>query len=74
MATEIKKNNREDLFAATPPLEALKLLMSLAMTEGVGYEKGKEGQGMKLDFIDIQRAYVHALARRKVYVDLPDER
>ena len=32
VAKEIKKDNREDLFAATPPLEAKKMLFSMAMT------------------------------------------
>ena len=45
----------------------------MAMTEGVGYEKGKEQEGMKLEFIDIRRAFFHAMARRKVFVDLPEE-
>ena len=63
----------DDLFAATPPLEALKILFSMAMTEGIGYETGKEQQGMKLEFIDIRRAFFHAEARRKVYVELPEE-
>ena len=48
VAKDIKKDNREDLFAATPPLEALKILLSMAMTEGVGYEKGKAEQGMHI--------------------------
>ena len=73
VAKDIQKDDRDDLFAATPPLEALKLIMSLAMTEGIGDEKGKEEQGMKLDFIDIRRAFFHAPARRNIYVDLPEE-
>ena len=73
VAQEIKMNRREDLFAATPPLEAKKMLFSLAMTEGIGYEKGNSINGMKLDFIDIRRAYFHAKARRKIYVHLPIE-
>ena len=36
VAQEIKMNKREDLFAATPPLEAKKMLFSLAVTEGIG--------------------------------------
>eukprot|EP00969_Alexandrium_andersonii_P048723 2137145-Alexandrium_andersonii.AAC.1 len=28
---------------------------------------------MKLEFIDIKRAFFHAKARREVYVDLPPE-
>ena len=47
VAKELKKDNRDYLFVATPPLEALKILISMAMTEGVGYEKGKEKEGMK---------------------------
>jgi hypothetical protein len=35
VAKEIKKDTREDLFAATPPLEAKKMLFSLAVTEGI---------------------------------------
>ena len=66
-------DKRDDLFAATPPLEAKKILMSLAVTEGVGYRKGGKDKGMKLDFIDVRRAYFHAKARREVYVKLPAE-
>ena len=33
VAQEIKKDKREDLFAPAPPLEATKLLFSLAVTE-----------------------------------------
>ena len=29
--------------------------------------------GMKLDFIDVRRAYFHAKAKRMVYVQLPPE-
>ena len=61
-------DKREDLFAATPPLEALKMLFSLAVTEGVGYERGQRYHGMKLDFIDVKRAYFHAKCTRDVYV------
>ena len=42
------------------------------MTEGVGYKRGQKHLGMKIEFIDIRRAYYQATARRKVYVELPD--
>ena len=58
------------MFAATPPLESMKILLSLAVTEGVGY-RGNKNAGKKLDFMDKRRAYYHALARREVYVKLP---
>ncbi len=73
VAKEIKRDKREDLFAATPPLEALKMLLSLAVTEGFGYSKGNRGGGDKIDFIDVRRAYFQAKARRDVYVELPEE-
>ena len=39
VALEIKANDvsRDDLFAASPPMGAKKMLLSLAMTEGFGY-------------------------------------
>ena len=65
VAKELKLDKRDDLFAATPPLEAKKLLVSLAMTDGLGK--------LKLDFIDVRRAFFHAECRREVYVELPPE-
>ena len=63
------KDVRDDLFAATPPLEAIKALISLAASQrGVDKHKIK-----KLCFIDVSKAYFHAPVRRPVYVKLPDE-
>ena len=42
--------HRDDLFAATPPLEAKGILMSLAVMESMGYKDGQREKGMKLDF------------------------
>ena len=56
-----------------PPLEAKKMLFSMAVTEGIGYQSGNPEEGMKIDFIDISRAYFQADAIREVYVQLPDE-
>merc|ERR1711989_3021 len=60
VAKEIKRDKREDLFAATPPLEAKKVLFSLFAC----------GMNFSLDFIDVSRAYFHARARRRVFVEL----
>ena len=57
--------------ADTSPLECKKLLFSMAVTKGIGYVNESKS-GMKLDFIDIRRAYFHSPARRRVYVILPD--
>ena len=48
MAQEIKKDTREDLFAATPPLEADQILMSVAVAEGIGYKGNDRNGGRKL--------------------------
>ena len=46
------------------------MLLSCAVTEGIGYT-ARKSTGMKLDFIDVRRAYYHANALRQVYVALP---
>ena len=62
-------NDRDDLFAATPPLEAKKLLISKAASQlGVPYKQQK-----RLSFIDIKKAYFNAPAKRDLFVALPDE-
>ena len=66
VAKEIKADKRIDLFAATPPLEGKKLLLAMAVTEGIGYERGNKEGGIKLDFIDIRRAFFQTLAKRNV--------
>eukprot|EP00972_Heterocapsa_arctica_P014062 2070955-Heterocapsa_arctica.AAC.1 len=59
-----------ELFASTPPLEMLKLMLSFAMT----LKKSKRGLPLKLSVVDICRAHFHARAKRRVFVTLPDER
>ena len=69
VAQEVKTDKREDLFAATPPLEAKKMLLAIVVSQwGM-----KHGRRMKLDFIDVRRAYFHAKARRDVFFKLPGE-
>lgn len=71
---ELKKQDvyGDDLFAATPPLEAKKLLFSLATTEGIVDPRGKPNLGMKLELIDVRRAYYQSEARKTLYVQLPE--
>ena len=48
VAQELKKNSwADDLFAATPPLEAKKVLFALAVTEGIGFKEGKREKRVK---------------------------
>ena len=58
---------RDDLFAPTPPLEALKMLLSMAVTKG----RYRKDAPRKIDMIDISRAFCQADARRDIYVELP---
>lgn len=71
VAKDFNKGKRPDLFAATPPLEALKLLIASWMTKAIGFDDNREGHVM--DFIDIRGAYFHAMTKRDVYVELPEE-
>ena len=64
VAREINTHKREDLFAATPPFEALKFI--LAMTAS-----GNKGEILTVN--DVIRAFFHAKATRDVYVRFPDE-
>ena len=52
VAKDFKRDNRKDLFAATPPLEALKMLISMWMAGGIGWSK--ENPDHVMDFIDNQ--------------------
>ncbi len=63
VAKEINRGKWEDLLAATPPLEAKRVLFSLfaSMPE------------TPLDLIDLARAYLRAKARRDAHVELPEE-
>ena len=48
-------------FSATPPLEAFRLMMSLAMTGQIGKP---EKDRMVLGFYDVSRAHFHSPAKR----------
>ena len=64
VATEFKSGDRPDLNAGTPPLEALKAIMSIAASHSPEFW---------LVHFDVSRAYFHAKAHRLVLVKLPAE-
>ena len=64
VAREINTYNRDDLFAATPPLEALKNILSIIAT-------ANKGEVIMVN--DISLAFFHARVERDVYVQLPEE-
>ena len=60
--------DREDLFAAMPPLEAVKLLIAQAAAQSEG------GKQRKVMFIDIGKAHLYGPMESDEYVELPPER
>ena len=62
VAKECKTHARPELYASTPPLEALKVVLAT----------GKRG-GKVVVLVDVLRAYFYAPARRRVFVELPPE-
>ena len=64
---EFRTGPDDALFASTPPLEALRLVISRAATAGPG-ECRKE-----IMINDVSRAYFYAKCTRCLYVELPEE-
>ena len=64
VAKEINKFTDLSLFAATPPWESIKLLFSLAVTQGIGWSVSRKA-AKKIDSADVRRAYFHATAKRQ---------
>jgi hypothetical protein len=63
-----KVGDREGLFASTPPLEMVKLVIMQAAA------RSKRGEVRKVMFIDIGKAHLYAPIEGEVYVELPPER
>ena len=59
--------DRQDLFAATPPLEMKRMLISRAATIPLN------GRMRKLLFIDVKKAHLNPLCEQDVYFKLPEE-
>ena len=68
VAMEIAVEARDDVFAATPPLQLKKYLFSRAVSG-----MARSGKPRKLIFIDIKRAFFHAPVQQLIYVKLPPE-
>ncbi len=67
---EIKMDKRMDLFAATPPLESLRMILSICAQHQSSHHASD-------NFIimtnDVKRAYFHAPVTRPVFIKIPDE-
>ena len=61
---ELKLDNRLDLFAATPPLEALRMICSICAS----HQRRLHGRDFRMMSIDVRRAYFYAKTIRPVYI------
>ena len=61
------KDKRLDLFAATPPLESLRLLCSICASHQ------NRPSPYRMLSIDVKRAYFYAEAKREVFIEIPLE-
>ena len=68
VAQEINLFQDESFFAATPPLEAKRMLFSEFATHTA---KGEEP--LQLSFVDVKKAYFYGVPDRTLYVRLPPE-
>ena len=59
--------DRDDLFAATPPIESKRLLFSRAAT------RRRDGRFRKLLFVDARKAHLNPRCEEDVYIELPPE-
>ena len=73
---EFNTHKDDSLYAATPPLEALRLIISHAATIRIGgWSKGGQRRGAHRELMenDVSRAYFYAPATRSLFIELPDE-
>ena len=69
VAQDFALGRDDSFYAATPPLEALRLFIS-DLTTGQG---GLGGGPVKLMLLDAKKAHLHAAAERDLFISLPAE-
>ena len=65
VAKEFRTHADPELFAPTPPLEGVKMVISMAASTG--------NADTVLLIVDVRRAYFYARAQRRLFVELPPE-
>ena len=63
-------DKREDLYAGTPPITATRYLLSNTVSRR---RLPNVPLSRKLMVLDIKQAFLHGIAKRLVYVELPEE-
>ena len=66
---EFNVGRDDNLYAATPPLEALRFVISHAATWARGRSRGRRS----IMINDVRRAYFYAQIQRDVYIEVPPE-
>ena len=66
VAQEVNLHADESFFAATPPLEAKRLLFS-------EYASRAKSEDLQISFVDVKKAYFYGVPERTLYVRLPPE-
>ena len=67
---EFKRDKRDDLFAATPPLESLRVIISICANNQ--YHAQRDNRFIIMS-TDVKRAYFYAPATRPVFIKIPAE-
>ena len=67
VAKEVKTYANPELFAATPPVEYVKFILSCAASSQWGKHK------TRIMIQDVKKAYFFAKATRRIFVDIPEE-
>ena len=67
VCTEVRRRGAEAIFSATPPLEALRMLIAVAAAEDPRGQKSP----LRIGLYDVSRAYFYADAVRDVFIKLP---
>ena len=67
-----RRNGRAALFAGTPPIECLRILLSV-MTTQIEQSTLQLDDQMEMLILDVRRAHFYAKALRRVFVEMPKE-
>jgi hypothetical protein len=70
VAMEFKVDKRPDLFSATPPIEAVRMLVAMMAGASNGTPSADP---MCMMHVDVSRAYFHAPSKRTTIIELPEE-
>merc|ERR1712051_754601 len=65
VCTEVRRPGTEAIFAPAPPLDTLRILLSKAAER-----RGKNGQPLTVQLVDVSRAHFYAPSVREVYIQL----